>query len=52
MGTRHPMLAKYRAGLTAEGRLTAVEMEIYLNAGFSHDLSLGVSRPAAVAYIE
>ncbi|KAF0287070.1 Xanthine dehydrogenase/oxidase [Amphibalanus amphitrite] len=42
MGTRHPMLAKYRAGVTVEGKVTCVEMEIFLNAGFSHDLSLGV----------
>ena len=43
IGTRHPLLGRYRAGVTADGTLTGVQLEIYLNGGFSHDLSLGVS---------
>ena len=45
-GTRHPVLARYRVGVTAEGRLLALEVDFYLNAGSSLDLSIGVSRPA------
>ena len=43
IGTRHPLLGRYRAGVTADGTLTGVHIEIFLNAGCSHDLSLGVS---------
>ncbi|XP_071497121.1 xanthine dehydrogenase/oxidase-like [Diadema antillarum] len=38
-GTRHPFLGRYRAGFTGDGKLQAVDIQLYLNAGFSVDLS-------------
>jgi xanthine dehydrogenase large subunit len=38
-GKRHPYLAKYRAGLTSDGRLVAVRIELYSDGGWSLDLS-------------
>ncbi|XP_019862049.1 PREDICTED: xanthine dehydrogenase/oxidase-like [Amphimedon queenslandica] len=41
-GNRHPYKGEYRIGFTKEGKLTALEMELYSNAGYSFDLSLPV----------
>src|SRR5687767_4780116 len=38
-GKRHPFLAKYSAGFSADGRLTAVRMSLYSDGGWSLDLS-------------
>ena len=38
-GTRHPFLGKYKLGFTKEGRLLALEADLYNNAGNSLDLS-------------
>ena len=38
-GKRHPYLAKYRAGLKPDGRLNAVQIELYSDGGWSLDLS-------------
>jgi hypothetical protein len=32
-GTRHPFLAKYKVGLTQQGKVTALDVELYNNAG-------------------
>lgn len=41
-GQRHSFLGKYKVGFTNEGKVLALDLEIYNNAGNSHDLSLAV----------
>jgi xanthine dehydrogenase large subunit len=41
-GKRHPFRINYRAGFTNEGRITALELELYSNGGCSTDLSFAV----------
>ncbi|KAF8057662.1 XDH1 [Scenedesmus sp. PABB004] len=41
-GTRHPFLATYRVGFTADGAVTALDVHLYNNAGNSWDLSSAV----------
>ncbi|KAG9449498.1 hypothetical protein H6P81_009463 [Aristolochia fimbriata] len=41
-GQRHSFLGKYKVGFTNEGRLLALDLEIYNNGGNSLDLSLAV----------
>jgi xanthine dehydrogenase large subunit len=38
-GKRHPFLAKYSAGFAADGRLNALRLSLYSDAGWSLDLS-------------
>ncbi len=38
-GKRHPFLARYAAGLAADGRLEAVSISLYSDGGWSLDLS-------------
>ncbi|EFJ45339.1 hypothetical protein VOLCADRAFT_63971 [Volvox carteri f. nagariensis] len=38
-GQRHAFLATYKVGFTADGRVLAAELDLYNNAGNSHDLS-------------
>ena len=38
-GKRHPYLAKYAAGLSSDGRLESVRMELFSDGGWSLDLS-------------
>ena len=38
-GKRHPYLARYTAGLSAEGRIEAVRIDLYSDGGWSLDLS-------------
>ena len=38
-GKRHPYLARFSAGLSAEGRIEAVRIELYSDGGWSLDLS-------------
>ncbi|GIL49662.1 hypothetical protein Vafri_5944 [Volvox africanus] len=38
-GQRHAFLATYKVGFSAEGRVLAAELDLYNNAGNSHDLS-------------
>eukprot|EP00850_Spirogloea_muscicola_P006424 SM000030S11433 [mRNA] locus=s30:612063:618646:- [translate_table: standard] len=45
-GTRHPFLAKYKVGFTKEGRLLALDLQLYANAGNTADLSCSVSERA------
>ncbi|WIA42814.1 hypothetical protein OEZ86_008746 [Tetradesmus obliquus] len=41
-GTRHPFQASYKVGFTNDGRVTALHMDLYSNAGNSWDLSSAV----------
>ncbi|KAJ2490425.1 hypothetical protein IWW37_003166 [Coemansia sp. RSA 2050] len=41
-GQRHPFLGKWTVGVTKEGRILGMRMQIYNNGGFSHDMSVGV----------
>jgi xanthine dehydrogenase large subunit len=41
-GKRHPYLARYRVGFTAEGLITALEMDLHSDGGCAFDLSLAV----------
>ncbi|KAI4386257.1 hypothetical protein MLD38_004203 [Melastoma candidum] len=41
-GQRHSFLGKYKVGFTKEGKVLALDLEIYNNAGNSLDLSLAV----------
>jgi xanthine dehydrogenase/oxidase len=45
-GGRNPCYCKYKVGYNAQGRITAVDAQLYLNAGCSMDLSLGVLHKA------
>uniref|UniRef100_A0A7G3B8P1 Xanthine dehydrogenase n=1 Tax=Lutzomyia longipalpis TaxID=7200 RepID=A0A7G3B8P1_LUTLO len=38
-GTRHPFLYQYRVGFEKNGKITAVDMKMYNNGGYSLDLS-------------
>ena len=38
-GKRHPFWSRYRAGFTADGRITALEVFIYADGGWSVDLT-------------
>ncbi|PSC76668.1 Xanthine dehydrogenase [Micractinium conductrix] len=41
-GQRHAFMGRYKVGFTREGRLQALDLQLYCNAGFSLDLSAGV----------
>jgi xanthine dehydrogenase large subunit len=41
-GKRHPFLTRYRAGFTRDGRLTALDAELFADGGFSSDLSRAI----------
>ena len=41
-GGRHPFLGRYRVGFTSEGRVTALDLQLYGNGGISVDMSMGV----------
>ncbi|XP_070675277.1 xanthine dehydrogenase 1-like isoform X1 [Malus domestica] len=41
-GQRHSFLGKYKVGFTNEGKVLALDLEIYNNAGNSQDLSLPI----------
>lgn len=38
-GQRHPFQARWKVGVTKDGKLMALETDIYNNAGFSQDMS-------------
>ncbi|XP_071503432.1 xanthine dehydrogenase/oxidase-like [Diadema antillarum] len=50
-GGRNPFLGRYKVGFTSEGILTALDIDLYANAGFSHDLSAAVME-RAVSHID
>eukprot|EP01113_Clastostelium_recurvatum_P030146 TRINITY_DN3652_c0_g1_i1.p1 TRINITY_DN3652_c0_g1~~TRINITY_DN3652_c0_g1_i1.p1 ORF type:complete len:1345 (-),score=361.69 TRINITY_DN3652_c0_g1_i1:322-4356(-) len=41
-GTRHPFLGRYKVGFTKEGKIMALDLSLYADAGHSFDLSGGV----------
>ncbi|XP_053315311.1 xanthine dehydrogenase/oxidase [Spea bombifrons] len=41
-GGRHPYVGRYKVGFTKNGRVTALEVSYYANAGNSQDLSHGI----------
>ncbi len=41
-GKRHPVYGRWKAGVTAEGQLLALKMELYADGGWSLDLSEAV----------
>ncbi len=41
-GGRHPFLGRYKVGASKDGRINALSLELYSNAGCSYDLSLPV----------
>ncbi|EDO33869.1 predicted protein [Nematostella vectensis] len=45
-GTRHPFLARYKVGFTKDGRIQALDIQLYNNAGHSLDLSRAVMERA------
>jgi xanthine dehydrogenase/oxidase len=38
-GQRHPFQARWKVGVSSEGKLLALEVDVYDNAGFSQDMS-------------
>jgi len=38
-GTRHPFIGRYKVGADPDGKLRALEVKLYSNAGYSMDLS-------------
>lgn len=42
MGQRHPFLGKYKIGVNKDGKLQALDLDIYNNAGWTFDLSTAV----------
>ncbi|KAG5918467.1 hypothetical protein E4U53_004089 [Claviceps sorghi] len=42
MGQRHPFLAYYKVGVNKDGKIQAVDLDVYSNAGWSLDLSTAV----------
>ena len=41
-GQRHPFLAKWKVGINSDGKLQALDVDIFNNAGWSMDLSVAV----------
>ena len=41
-GQRHPFLCSWKVGVTKEGKLLALEADVYGNGGHTQDLSMGV----------
>lgn len=45
-GHRHPFMAKYKVGFSKEGKVKALDVDIYNNAGYTMDLSFSVMERA------
>ncbi len=41
-GFRHPFLGKYKVGFSESGKIQALDVQLYADAGYSFDLSGGV----------
>jgi xanthine dehydrogenase/oxidase len=41
-GQRHAFLGKYKVGYSADGKILALDMKLYCNAGNSLDLSAAI----------
>ncbi|KJZ71963.1 Xanthine dehydrogenase [Hirsutella minnesotensis 3608] len=46
MGQRHPFLAKYKVGVNKDGKIQALDLDIFNNAGWTFDLSASVNERA------
>ncbi|XP_078674888.1 xanthine dehydrogenase/oxidase-like [Branchiostoma floridae x Branchiostoma belcheri] len=46
IGKRHPFLSRYKVGFMNDGRVVALDISLYSNAGNSQDVSIGVMRRA------
>uniref|UniRef100_A0ABM0MJG8 Xanthine dehydrogenase/oxidase-like n=1 Tax=Saccoglossus kowalevskii TaxID=10224 RepID=A0ABM0MJG8_SACKO len=40
VGMRHPVVGRFKVGFNKDGKLRALESEIFYNAGYSYDLSM------------
>jgi xanthine dehydrogenase/oxidase len=45
-GQRHPFFAKWKVGVNKDGKIQALDTDIYANAGWSYDLSMAVCERA------
>lgn len=45
-GQRHPFLGKWKVGVSKDGKIQALDADIYNNAGWSYDLSMAVCERA------
>lgn len=45
-GQRHPFLGKWKVGVNKDGKIQALEADVYNNAGWSYDLSMAVCERA------
>ncbi|KAI5458128.1 xanthine dehydrogenase [Mariannaea sp. PMI_226] len=45
-GQRHPFLGKYKVGVNKDGKIQALEVDLYNNAGWTYDLSAAVCERA------
>lgn len=50
-GYRHPCLIKYKVGFTEDGKVTGAKFEIYVNAGYSLDISCAVRNLCMIVYL-
>ncbi|KAI9681331.1 MAG: hypothetical protein M1817_002614 [Caeruleum heppii] len=50
-GQRHPFLARWKVGVSHEGKLMALDADVFCNAGWSHDLS-GAVCDRALSHID
>lgn len=50
-GQRHPTRAEWKVGFTKEGKLQALKCDVYINGGYSLDLSGGVA-DRAIAHLD
>ena len=45
-GQRHPFLGKWKVGVNKDGKIQALDADVYNNAGWSYDLSMAVCERA------
>ena len=45
-GQRHPFLARWKVGVNGDGKLQAIDVDIFCNGGWTYDLSTGVCERA------
>jgi xanthine dehydrogenase/oxidase len=41
-GQRHPCLSRWKVGVNKDGKLQALEADVFVNAGWTQDLSAAV----------
>jgi xanthine dehydrogenase/oxidase len=50
-GTRHPYYAKYKVGFSKEGKLIALDVAMFSNAGCTQDLSINVGERSLLSLL-